>query len=95
VPIHYKCDRCGKRLAPDDPNRFVVKVEVFAAADHLTVTEEDLERDHRAEIDRLVKQLDKMTADEVEDLTYRAFRFDLCRDCHKVYLKNPLGVRKT
>ena len=93
MPIHYTCDRCGKRLEADDPNRFVVKIEVFAAADHVTITEEDLTRDHRAEIDRLVKQLDDMDPDEVEDLTYRAFRFDLCRACHKIYLANPIGVR--
>jgi len=90
VPIRYACDRCGRRLEPDDPNRFVVKVEVFAAADHLDITEEDLKRDHRAEIARILEGLDKMDPDDVEDQTYRAFRFDLCRDCHKAYLRNPI-----
>ena len=90
MPVRYACDRCGCRLEPDDPNRFVVKVEVFAAADHLTITEEDLKRDHGAEIARLVKQLDRMDPDDIEDQTYRAFRFDLCRDCHRQYLRDPI-----
>ncbi len=91
MPIRYACDRCGRQLEPDDPGRFVVKIEVFAAADHLTITEEDLKRDHRAEIARLIDQLDKMDPDEVEDKTYRAFRFDLCADCHREYLRNPIA----
>jgi hypothetical protein len=66
-------------------------VEVFAAADHLTITEEDLKRDHTAEIARLVDQLDRMDPDTVEDQVYRAFRFDLCRDCHRAYVRDPIS----
>jgi hypothetical protein len=95
VAIRYACDRCGRRLEADDPNRFVVKIEVFAAADPLTITDEDLARDHRGEIARLVRQLDRMTPDDVEDQTYRAFRYDLCPACHKAYLAAPLGPAPT
>ncbi|MBN1345757.1 MAG: hypothetical protein JXQ73_23895 [Phycisphaerae bacterium] len=91
MAIRYQCDRCGKRLEPDDPNRFVVKIEVFAAADHITITQEDLKRDHRREIARLLEQLDKMDPDEIEDQTYRSLRFDLCRECHRAYLRDPIG----
>jgi len=67
-----------------------VKVEVFAVADPLTITEEDLKRDHRAEIARLLDQLEKMDPDEIEDQVYRSFRFDLCPQCHKAYIRNPI-----
>jgi len=90
VAIRYTCDRCGRTLDPNDPNRFVIKIEAFAAADQLTITEEDLARDHRAEMRRIVQQLDSMSPDAVEDQTYRMFRFDLCRECHAEYLKNPI-----
>ena len=90
MPIRYACDRCGRQLEPDDPGRFVVKVEVFAAADPLTITEEDLKRDHRAEIARLIDQLERMDPDEVEDQVYRSFRFDLCRQCHEAYIRSPI-----
>lgn len=93
MTIRYACDRCGRRLEPDDPDRYVVRVEVFAAADHLSISEEDLRRDHRDEIERLLNQLEDMNPDDVEDQTYRAFRFDLCRDCHKEYLRNPIRLK--
>jgi len=90
VPIRYVCDGCGRVLEGDAPDRYVVKIEVFAAADQLVIRQEDLRRDHRAEIARLVEQLDRMHPDEIEDQTYRAFRFDLCRACHKEYIKKPV-----
>ena len=28
---------------------------------------------------------------ELEDQVYKNFRFDLCPECHKKFLKDPLG----
>jgi len=33
----------------------------------------------------------EMDPDEVEDRTYRGFRFDVCDDCRKVILERPFG----
>ena len=38
------CDLCGKTLLPDEDVRYIVRIEVFAAADPLELTEEDLKR---------------------------------------------------
>jgi hypothetical protein len=90
MAIRYVCDRCGKPLGPNGIDRFVVRIEVFAAADQLVINDEDLARDHREEITQLVKQLDQMSPDQIEDQTYRAFRFDLCRTCQGEYLRGPI-----
>lgn len=91
--IHYSCDLCGAPLEGLD-QRYVVKIEVYAAADEpVHAAPEDLEA------------LD----DELEDITeslshanpeppvqpavgnsYRGFRFDLCPRCQRRYQTDPL-----
>ena len=89
--IHYECDKCGRMLDADDPNRYAVRIEVFAAAAPLEIPPADLARDPTAEIRKLIDQLSRTDADEIEDQTYRRFRFDLCRDCQRRYLAAPMG----
>ena len=89
--LHYSCDLCGKELLVEEDLRYVVKLEVYAADDPLEITEEDLEEDHMEEISQLIKQMDDMDEQELEDQVYKSFRFDLCPECHKKFLKDPLG----
>jgi hypothetical protein len=89
--LHYSCDLCGKELLVEEDLRYVAKVEVYAAYDPLEITEEDLEEDHMEEISELIKQMDHMDDQELEDQVYKSFRFDLCPECHKKFLKDPLG----
>jgi hypothetical protein len=95
VPIRYRCDRCGKDLPAGSTDHFVVRIEAFAAETPLEITREDLAQDHGEEIRRLVDELSRAPLDDVEDSNYRAFRFDLCRDCHAAYLRNPLGGKRS
>lgn len=89
--LHYSCDLCGKELLVEEDLRYVAKIEVFAAYDPLEITEEDLEQDHMEEIGELLKQMEHMDEQELEDQVYKSFRFDLCPECHKKFLKDPLG----
>lgn len=91
MAITYRCDRCGKELPEGSAHRYVVRVEVFAAEGPIEITAEDLERDRRAEIERLVDDLSRTPIEQIEDSTYRALRFDLCPECHTAYLRDPLG----
>lgn len=70
--IRYRCDGCGMDLAKDGSNHFIVKIEAFAAAGKTEFTEEDLQRDHQAELSRLIKKLEAQSPDEIEDQVYRA-----------------------
>ncbi len=92
--IRYECDRCGHPLGANDTGRFIVKMEVYAAAGPVDITPADSQRDHTDEIEALVRQLERANPDEIEDQVYRCLRFDLCADCHRDLLRNPLGRKE-
>ena len=90
--IRYCCDGCGKMMSANDANRYIVRLEVFAAAEGLTISKDDLAKDHQAEIEQIVNDLQQANPDQVEDQVYRSFRFDLCSACQPKYLANPLAA---
>lgn len=89
--IRFACDRCGTALKADDSSRFILKIEAFASIGPLTSERETVERDHVREIRAVIDELKRSDADAIEDQTYRSMRFDLCRDCHREYLADPIG----
>ena len=89
--IRYRCDGCGVDLARDGSNHYILKMEAFAAAGKLEFTRQELEKDHDAEIRKVLSQMENRTPDELEDQVYRSFRYDLCPGCHKRFLQSPLG----
>jgi hypothetical protein len=88
---HRTCDRCGKELLRDSDVRYEVRIEVKAAYDPLNVTEEDLAKNFREEIARVLQQLGGLSVAEAQNQVYRLFEFDLCPACQKQYFRNPLG----
>lgn len=86
----FCCDTCGKPLLVDSDVRYLVKIEVFAAYDPMELTEEDIRRDHMAEIRKLAEKLSSMDPAQLEDQVYKSFTFDLCPECQREYLKDPL-----
>jgi hypothetical protein len=88
--IRYRCDGCGLDLSRDGSNHYIVKIEAFAAAGKLEFTEQDGQRDHQAEIRRVLAHLANQPPDEIEDQVYRGLRYDLCPGCHRRFLSNPL-----
>lgn len=86
------CDVCGKALLVDQPVRYEVRIEVYAAYDPLELTPDDLTRDHRAAIRRLLARMEAMDPQELEDSVHKAFRFDLCPACQRRYLRDPLRL---
>ena len=89
--IRYECDRCGRPLTANGADRFIVRMELYAAGGPVEFTSDDLNRDHDDEIRAVLDQLSAADPDEVEDQTYRCLRFDVCADCHRALLRNPLG----
>ncbi|HEV3084465.1 MAG TPA: hypothetical protein VG099_15070 [Gemmataceae bacterium] len=91
--LHVTCDLCGKELCPGQDQRFVVKVEVFAAHDPAKITEADLDDDHMEAVSQLLREMED-NAQEDPDLAepaYKNFRYDLCPDCHKKFVRDPLS----
>lgn len=89
--IRYRCDGCGLDLERDGSNHYILKMEAYAAAGRLDFSREEVERDHEAEMKRLIAELEKRSPDELEDQVYRNLRFDLCPECHRRFLLSPLA----
>lgn len=84
------CDGCDRPLLLESDVRYEVRIEVKAAYDPMELTDEDLARDHTADLARLIAKLDHITEQEAMDQVYRTFRFDLCLPCQRRYLEQPL-----
>lgn len=89
--LRYRCDLCHRDLDPEEDLRYVVKMEVYAAFDPMANDEESDDRNHLQEIQDILEQLDDVDSDQIGVDVYRQLRYDLCPDCHKKFVKNPLG----
>ena len=89
--IRYSCDLCKRELDPDSDLRYVAKIEVYAAFDPMADDEESDDREHLQEIQDILERLDEGDDDQLGDDLYREMRFDLCAECRKKFLKNPIG----
>lgn len=89
------CDRCDRSLLAFEDVRYEVFIKVVAAYDPMELNPAtiDKELDLQAEIDRLVKATEGMTAEELEATVYKEFKFDLCLRCQREFLKDPLPRR--
>jgi hypothetical protein len=89
--IQYSCDLCKRPLDAEDDLRYVVKMEVYAAFDPLSIDEPETDTDHLDDLDEIIEQLEDLSSEAIgEDLCQR-LRFDLCPECRKKFLASPLG----
>jgi hypothetical protein len=87
---------CKRPIDPQTGIRHVVKIEVFAAIDddcgcESAGADADV-GDHLEEMQDLLERLDDV-GDGMGDET-RSMRFDLCDDCRRRFVRNPLGIKK-
>ena len=87
--IRFVCDRCGRPMERGEL-RYVARVQVYAAADPLELTFDDLLTDHRPEIEALLRQCEGLTEEELMRDVHVEMQFDLCRACQRAYLADPL-----
>jgi len=92
--LHYSCDLCKRMIDPHTDVRHVVKIEVFAAIeDQECCSDADMvaaDADHLEEVEELLDRIDADECDELDDA--RSMRFDLCEQCRRRFVRNPLGV---
>lgn len=91
--LHFSCDLCGKELVAQEDHRYVVKIEVFAAHDPRELTEADLDCDHMEALSQMLRESEEedLTDPETVAPTNKKFRYDLCPECQKKFLRDPLG----
>ena len=88
--IRHECDKCGARMGANDPGRFIVKMEIYAAAGPVDLADEAL-ADSETQLADVLEALKTADPDEVEDQTYRSFLFDVCDACRRTLISHPLG----
>ena len=89
--IHYTCDRCKRQINTADQIRYVVQIDILTAADQLKPDlEEDI--DQLTELHQLLEGMTDASVDDDDDPeSSHHGRYDLCPECHRQFLKNPLG----
>lgn len=89
--IHYSCDRCKRVLDAQNDLRYVVRLEIQAVMDPIGDFEADDDRDHLMEIEEILERADDEDCDTIGDDIYQKRRFDMCPECYRKYVQNPLG----
>ncbi len=88
--IHYTCDSCKRQIDPESELRYVVRLEVYASLDPVEDELQD-ERDHLQEVQEILERMDDAQDPQIGDDVYHHARYDLCSECRKKYVKNPLA----
>ncbi len=81
---------CKRELDTGDL-RYVVKMGMYAAFDPTDDDEDDDDRDHLQEIQDILERIEDLEDDRIGEDVYKQLRFDLCPECRRKFLQNPLG----
>jgi hypothetical protein len=91
--LHYSCDACKRPINSGTDVRHVVKIEVFPAIEDQPCgcQPDGDDEDHLEDVQDLLERIDDHD-DELDEAT-RSLRFDLCDDCRRRFVRNPLGLK--
>ena len=85
------CDRCLVELTPGKGDFYVIRIEAVADPSPPILSDEDLSKDTRREIDRLIAQMQGLSEQELIDQVYRCVTLSLCSSCYAEWIENPTG----
>ncbi len=88
--IQVVCDCCKRIIDLEGEVRYVVRMEVFAAVDAESIEGED-DRDYLQEIEEILEQECEGDDSQLDADIYQQARFDLCSDCRRKFVRDPLG----
>jgi hypothetical protein len=88
--LHITCDLCGKKLRAGEDHH-IVKIEVYTAIDPTQLTEADLDEDHMEAVSQLLRDMDGQEPPGELEPSSQRLRFDLCPECRKRFLRDPLN----
>jgi hypothetical protein len=78
-------------LDPQEDLRYVVRLEVQAVMEPINDCELTDDRDHLLEIEEILERADDEECDDIAPEVYQKKTYDLCCDCHRKFMQNPLG----
>ncbi len=74
------CANCGG-TAPDNQQMYTIRIELFARAEPLVFTPEDLAADHASKLEELIAQMEAADPEEAADQVHEQYAFSLCAPC--------------
>ena len=86
-----KCDACGRPIGKEKTS-FVLRIALLADPTPPEITKEDMEKDWRAEMEALIKAMEKLDPQEAQDEVYEQYTYCICGRCRKrlhIRLKFP------
>jgi hypothetical protein len=92
--IHYTCDRCKRPIPSQESVRYVVRMEIEAAIDGCQNGSEDADLDCLSEMDEVLQHLEDDLSEEDFAVVHQRKQFDLCPNCYREFIKNPVGREK-
>jgi hypothetical protein len=92
--VLFFCDRCAAELRPGTGDFYRVTVE--AVADPFPPSDSGAEgpADLRRKIERLLEQMQGLSAQEAMDQVYRRVTLYLCIPCYRRWIENPVGTEE-
>ena len=87
VPLF--CDRCSVELKPGKGNFYLIKIEAIADPTPPDISEADVSGDVRNHIERLLAQMQELSAQEAMDQVYRRLTLYLCNSCYRRWIESP------
>ncbi len=85
------CARCLRPLVAGRGEFYVVQIDAVADPTPPEFTDEDLQRDARAEIARTLKELASCSERELLDQVWRRVTLHLCHTCFGQWIEDPAG----
>ncbi len=87
----FLCARCADLLYPGAGDFYQVTIEAVADPTPPTISDEDLARDTRRDIEGLLAQLAGVSGQEAMDQVHRRMTFHLCGSCYRRWIEDPTG----
>jgi hypothetical protein len=89
-PFPLTCARCNATLTAGKGDFYVVRIEAVADPTPPDFSEDDLKRDPRAEIQRLIEQMRELSEQELMDQVYQKLVLYLCGPCYRRWIEAPV-----
>jgi hypothetical protein len=85
------CERCSKEVHPGRGDYYLVRIDAVADPRQPIITQEDLEQDVGAEIERLIRLMKNMSEQQLERQVFRQKAIYLCVSRFDRWIENPVS----
>ncbi len=79
-------------IDPSEEIRYIVRLEIEAVMEPVDgESVDDDDRDHLMELHEILDNADDLANPLIGDGVYDRKRYDLCPECHRKFVKDPVG----